>query len=94
MNAHSGQTGQTGQTYDSWDDLVAAEANGWVVVSVLRRKGLTRERTFARTVGPYENKVAARNRAATLRAKWRRELVDDPTTELLSVNVEPLWKTL
>jgi hypothetical protein len=85
--------------YDSWDDLVDAEANGWAVVVMMRETSLRsgRDRYYSRAVGPFADKRLALNKASSLRARWRREthqnLLPD-NRELLSVNVEPLWKEL
>lgn len=90
---------KTGTWYDSWDDLVEAEANGWTVVVMLRETSLRsgRHRYYSRAVGPFADKRLAQNKARSLRARWRREtrqnLLPD-NRELLSVNVEPLWKAL
>lgn len=89
----------TGTRYESWDDLVNAEANGWTVIVMLRETSLRsgRHRYYSRAVGPFAAKRLALNKASSLRARWRREkrqnLLPD-NRELLSVNVEPLWKEL
>jgi hypothetical protein len=89
----------TGTRYDSWDDLVAAEANGWAVVIMMRETSLKsgRARYYSRAVGPFAVKRLAQNKASSLRARWRRETRErllPSNRELLSVNVEPLWNEI
>lgn len=92
MKAHSSTTDRT---YDSWDDLVAAEANGYVVVVLLRESHTQLKRIYARVVGPYTDQKRARNKASTLRKKYRRHAkVETHLPELLGVYVEPAWKVL
>ncbi len=94
MQTHSTTTGRM---YDSWEELVADEANGFAVVSILQRvsaKGKTQ--TFARTTGPFRTQEQAKREAAKLRRQWKKliEAVSPATTELLAVTVEPLWSKL
>lgn len=82
-------------TYPSWEDLLAAEANGFAVVSILEttsQKGRTR--TFVRTVGPFADRKKAQNKAAALRRRWKKLLADRQDPVLLRVVVEPLWDEL
>lgn len=90
---------KTSTCYDSWEDLLEAEANGWAVVVMMRQTSRRsgRARYYSRTVGPFTDKRLAQNKASSLRARWRRETrqsLPRNNRELLSVNVEPLWKEL
>lgn len=75
----------TGQTYLTWSDLVAAEANGYVVVGVSSRYPVPA------VVGPWEpseaGKQEARKAQARLRAKWKRQ-----EGHTVKVFVRVLWK--
>jgi hypothetical protein len=84
---------QTDITYDSWDDLVAAEANGYSVLVMMQRTSATSSRTqsYARVIGPFSDKQKARIRAAAVRRAWRRSSSDNPEVVLLGVSVEPIW---
>lgn len=79
----------------SWDELVAAKANGWVAVVIMTRlklKGGTE--TWPWVVGPYATKREATNACNRLRAKWRRERSEvgfkDHTATFA---VRPAWKS-
>lgn len=83
--AHSGSSGKD---YPSWDDLVAAEANGWVAVMIMQLK----TKAFARVVGPFSTKREAQNCGASLRNKFKTSDRRNPDTVLLAVTIEPAWK--
>jgi hypothetical protein len=63
---------ESGNTYLTWEELVEAEANGYVVVGLSDRPG-----TAPGVIGPWPpteaGKREARNAQARLRAKWKRE---------------------
>jgi len=71
--------------YDSWDDLVAAEANGYVVTAVLRRG----KQTWTWSVGPFDARRLAVNAKRRLRTRHRRA---PQGTELVTITIRPLWK--
>lgn len=76
--------------YDTWDDLLAAEANGFAVAIILRRPDF--DNTFVRLVGPFNTRREARNKAAVMRKRVREW--STPAVVLVGVHVEPLWKDL
>jgi hypothetical protein len=59
---------KTGSTYLTWEDYVAAETNGYVVVLVTSRSG-----TAPAVVGPWPTQPEARKAQARLRSKFKRE---------------------
>lgn len=77
----------TGRTYSSWDDLVAAEANGYVAVAILTRGAST----WPWVLGPFPTKVEANRARARLRTRIRREAEYRPTASY-SLFVRPAWK--
>jgi hypothetical protein len=93
MRAHSSVTNQT---YPCWDDLVAAESNGYAVVVMLRTTSYPPGKTqlLARATRPFEDKKTARTRAASLRRRVARAREDHPLTDVVHVLVEPLWPDL
>lgn len=82
--------------YPTWDDLIAAETNGYSVVSILQRTNpkTSKTRTFARVTGPFPDQKTAQKKAASLRLRWKLWFLDHPGIKLVSVNVEPLWNEL
>lgn len=78
--------------YETWDELVAAEANGYIAVAIMQERGRRRTTVYAYAVGPFDTHRKARNAAASLRRKAKREDSDHPSYSLLAVNVRPLWK--
>lgn len=82
----------TDTEYPSWDDLVAAEANGYAVVAIVTRPDSA---PYARTTGPFRDQKTARAQAARLRRRWNSAPgVGFLYGSRLSVRVEPLWKDL
>lgn len=79
-------SGTTDTRYDSWEDLVAAEANGYVVVGVATGP----KYTVPVVVGPMTHEEAMRRRP-TLRSKWKREMGEGWS---LKVFIRPAWKDL
>lgn len=86
----------TDRGYDSRAELVAHEANGHTVIAILQhisaRSGSVR--AYARVTGPFADRAEAERAARRLRRNWRADLADDPSTRLISVRVEPLWRQL
>lgn len=76
--------------YTTYEDLVANEANGWVIGVVLC--------TFAtgeinvNTFGPFATKREATNAAARVRRQWKNQRDNYHGTNLVKVQVRPLWK--
>jgi hypothetical protein len=79
----------TGKTYPSWDDLVAAEANGFVVTAVISDGS----RTWTWTVGPFKDKSDANRARARLRTRLKREVAQG-TNRTFQLFVRPAWKDL
>lgn len=71
--------------YDSWDDLVAAEGNGYVVVGVTDRPN-----TVPVVVGPYPDEQEAQKARVRLRRKWKKEEAELGFTARTHVRV--CWK--
>jgi hypothetical protein len=78
----------TGLSYESWDALVAAEANGWVVITIITGVG----GSWPWISGPFETKREATNARVRARSKWNRERRDRPDKLTASFFVRPLWK--
>lgn len=57
----------TGKTYKNLDALVAAEANGYVVLGLSERPG-----TEAIVIGPFKTKPEALKERTRLFPKWRK----------------------
>jgi hypothetical protein len=77
----------SGKEYDSWEDLVAAEANGYVAVAIITHGKMT----WPWVVGPFPDKAAAQRGRVRLRRKMNRERGDDPSYQF-SLFVRPVWK--
>lgn len=58
----------TGNTYLDWDALVAAETNGYVIVSISERP-----RTVPSVHGPWPSKADARKAQDRLRKRFKKE---------------------
>lgn len=83
---------QTGKTYPSWDALVEAEANGFVVTAIISDG----KRSWPWTAGPFPDKGEANRARARMRTRMKREqgrdrLAPDRTFQLF---VRPAWKDL
>lgn len=85
---------QSGHRFDSWDDLVEAQANGWVATAILRERA-KRESLFTWTVGPFPSKREATNAGQRIRANFRRQEKNHTAmSSLVAVTVKPAWKDL
>lgn len=77
----------TDKTYLTWDELIAAESNGYVVVGTSERPG-----TVPVVIGPWPaseaGKQEARKAQARLRPRWRRE----EAPHKMHTYVRVLWK--
>lgn len=84
----------TNTTYESWDDLIKAEADGYVIVAVFERTLKSGDlQSVARVHGRYHTDKKARS-AAAYRRKWWKKQLREPGYEnvrLLGVHVEPIW---
>lgn len=80
---------QTGKTYPSWDDLVASEANGFVVTAIVSDG----KRTWPWTTGPFKDKSDANRARARLRTRLKREVAQG-TNRTFQLFVRPAWKDL
>jgi hypothetical protein len=79
----------TGKGYNSFDDLIYAEANGWVVVAILR-KGVN---TWPWVVGPFTDKPDAQRARNRLRTKLKREQQEQGHEQVaFNLFVRPSWK--
>jgi hypothetical protein len=78
----------TNTHYDSWDDLVAAEANGYIVTAVLHRG----KQTWTWSIGPYDDQRLANNAKQRLKTRIKKERDSHPDTELVVITIRPLWK--
>jgi len=79
---------ETDSTYLSWDELVAAESNGWVVVGMSDRPN-----TVSQVVGPFEERGECEKARNRLRRKWQREENElAPGKYKITTSVRPLWK--
>ena len=84
----------TSRTDETYEDFLARESAGWVVVIIAREYG-PKQNLFANVVGdkdgsPYADKRLATNHAARVRAAYKRELY--AASSLAKVSVRPLWK--
>lgn len=84
MQAYSSETGKH---YDSWDELVAAESNGWLTIALISSP----KETWPYVTGPYDTKEQARNAQSRIRNKIKKEQRDHPDYGF-SVYVRPAWK--
>ena len=81
--------------YTTMAELFEAEANGFGVVIVMRKRTAAgTDSTFVRLAGPFADRSKARNKAATLRKRAKEWLEHQSEVELLGVHIEPLWKDL
>lgn len=76
----------TNTYYDSFDDLVAAEANGFVIVGLS-----TRVKTLPIVVGPFPTKKDAQRAQQRYRRRWTKEESEHGNYKV-SVYVRHLWK--
>jgi hypothetical protein len=81
VTAHSERTGNT---YLTWDELVAAESNGYVVVGLSDRPG-----TYPGVIGPFATKPEAMRAKARCRRKWAKD--EELRGYKLHTSVRILW---
>ena len=82
------EKGDVIRRYDSWDDLVAAESNGYVA-SVILRQG---KKVWTWTTGPWPTKREGNNARNRLRTKVNKTKAEYPKVEVLGYSVTPAWK--
>ena len=80
---------RTKTEYETWDALVAAEANGWVAVTIITRGG----DTWPWVSGPYPTKREGDNARNRMRTRFKREQRERGIPETTaSFYVRPAWK--
>lgn len=90
MRAYSSNTGVS---YDSWDDLVAAEANGYLVIAVItQQKPGKKAKSWPYVVGPFATKAEAERVRTNTRNRWRREREWRYQHQTYRFYVRPAWK--
>lgn len=77
----------TGKTYDSYEELVKAESNGWLVTALVTRG----DKTWPWSYGPFAEKSDAERHRNRVRGKWNRTKDRYPTTTW-KFFVRPAWK--
>lgn len=75
----------TGTMYPTWEDLVAAEGNGWVAVAVISKPTYL----WPYVWGPFPTKAEAQRARGRLKYKLRKEQPADITVAYF---VRPAWK--
>lgn len=81
----------TNTHYKTWDDLVAAEAEGYLVIAIVSSE----KQSWPWVQGPYPDKREANNARARARNKFKKDtsMPWAPYPELTaSFFVRPLWK--
>ena len=79
----------SGETYNSYEDLITAETNGWLVLAVVSKGA----KTWPAAEGPYEDKNSANRAANRLRNRWRKTARNYPGVTY-RIHVRPAWKEL
>jgi hypothetical protein len=87
-NRVTARSEDTNTHYPCWDDLLAAEASGYVVVAVMDNG----KESWPWVEGPYSDEKEAKKAQARLRSKLKRQMKEKAPETLLSVYVRPLWK--
>ena len=78
---------RTNTHYPSWEALVEAEANGYVVVAIIRNK----KEVWPWIVGPFPTKREAGNARNRLRRSLRKDSENNYSLNF-SLFVRPAWK--
>lgn len=86
--------GESGLEYSSWEELLEAHANGYVVVAIITSGD--GKKTWPYVEGPMSKAEAERIRA-NLRSKWKRQQktmhnYDPRKTQTYRFFVRPAWK--
>lgn len=85
MEAHSETTGKD---YPSWDALVQAEANGWMVIAIIKDS----KQEWPWLVGPFDTKKAASNARVKHRKRFEKQMREWPENKSARFFVRPAWK--
>lgn len=81
----------TDMHYDSWDDLVAAEANGVLVIMLVTGPVGKKMKTWPWVHGPYQDNADAKRARARLQRRMKRETADYPH-HTYQFFIRPAWK--
>lgn len=80
----------TGATYPTWEDLIAAEANGYLVTCLITDKG-----TWPTSWGPFPTKAEAERVRNNKRNKFKRDQKKGRYSgQTYQFFVKPAWKVL
>ena len=77
----------TNTTYESFDALINAEANGWVVICIITSP----KQTWPAVIGPFATKEEANRERNRLREKYKRESWKYPD-QTYKWFARPAWK--
>jgi hypothetical protein len=79
----------TNTAYDSWDDLVAAEANGYTMTAIISNG----KKTWPYVHGPFATQEDARKEARRMRRKFQRDQRGGRYVhQTYQFFIRPLWK--
>lgn len=78
---------RTNTHYPNWDELVAAEANGYVVVAIISSE----KESWPSVIGPFPSKREANNARVRLRNRLKSKAADHPDASFACF-VRPAWK--
>ena len=81
----------TGETYPSWEELVEAEANGWLCIALITGAHKQAGKTWPFVEGPFPTKREAENARSRMRGKFKREAEHYPG-QTYKFFVRPAWK--
>lgn len=88
IQAHSDTTGKT---YENWDQLIEAEANGWLMVVIITNT--KSGQVWPWIVGPMTTRKEAERKRANTRTKWKRDQDNGRYLHLsYQFFVRPAWK--
>lgn len=79
----------TNTTYPTFDALVAAEGNGYIVIGTS-----SRPKTVPFAVGPYATREEAKRAQARLRRKWKHEEAEYGDDITVKAYLRVLWKEI
>ena len=83
---------EDGREYPDWDTLVNNEANGYVVVAII--KGGNYKNPWPHVTGPYPSKVEAAKAKNRIKTKMKREQREHPryAEYTFRLHIQPVWK--
>lgn len=76
---------RTGKTYETWDELIAAEAEGHVVVAIIT----SGKKQWPAVFGVFKDRRDAVNKRARLRREWKQ---NGDLTATAKFHIRVLWK--